>query len=426
MKKRKIFRKLSVWAARILTVVLLTSCSSGKVSSSGENQSGQAGQSPGVHLSGETKPSAGTHLTGELKPTSGANGANLSGETKPSAGTAPAASAQQSAGLPDLTDSLPSEMLCCGLPSAFERSSVPAPGSRAWADINDDVPFFTEKEMEAARSMAAAAGDKSGRPRGYQVYGPLDRLGRCTGACALVGTETLPQEGRGDISSVKPTGWHTVTYDEIEGDYLFNRCHLIGFQLTGQNINEQNLITGTRYMNIEGMLPYEESVLAYVRGTGNHVLYRVSPVFDGDNLLAAGVLMEASSVEDPIVRFCAFCFNVQPGIEIDYADGESRRAAEPADRTVNANLPGDTPGQMSGKTAGVPADQSGITPGNTGSSNNRSWKEWDYIVNVKSRIFHRPDCESVDKMREKNRQGFCGTREELTENGYKPCKNCRP
>ena len=241
-----------------------------------------------------------------------------------------------------------------------------------------------------------------------------------------MGTETLPQEGRGDISSVKPTGWHTVTYDEIEGDYLFNRCHLIGFQLTGQNINEQNLITGTRYMNIEGMLPYEESVLAYVRGTGNHVLYRVSPVFDGDNLLAAGVLMEASSVEDPIVRFCAFCFNVQPGIEIDYADGESRRAAEPADRAVNADLPGDTPGQMSGKTAGVPADQSGITPGNTGSSNNRSRKEWDYIVNVKSRIFHRPDCESVDKMREKNRQGFCGTREELTENGYKPCKNCRP
>ncbi len=398
MKKRKIFRKLSVWAVRILTVVLLTSCSSGRVSSSGENQSGQAGQS------------AGTHQTGE---------------TKPSSGAGPAASAQQSAGLPDLTESSPSEMLCCGLPSAFERSSVPAPGSRAWADINDDVPFFTEKEMEAARSIAAAAGDKSGRPGGYQVYGPLDRLGRCTGACALVGTETLPQEGRGDISSVKPTGWHTAAYDEIEGKYLFNRCHLIGFQLTGQNINEQNLITGTRYMNIEGMLPYEESVLAYVRGTGNHVLYRVSPVFDGDNLLAAGVLMEASSVEDPIVRFCAFCFNVQPGIEIDYANGESRRTAEPADRTGNADLSGDTPGQISGKTAGLPADKSGITPG-SGSSNARSRKEWDYIVNVKSRIFHRPDCESVDKMREKNRQGFCGTREELTENGYKPCKNCRP
>ncbi len=379
---------------------------------------------------------------------------------------------------PSGTQERPSpEMLRCGLPQAFDPSAVPLFAREAWADVNDDIPFFTDEEIEDAHRMTDALAGGSGELHGYQVYGRLDALGRCTGACALVGPETLPQEDRGNISSIKPTGWHSVEYDVIEGEYLYNRCHLIGFQLTGQNVNEENLITGTRFMNIEGMLPYEDSVLAYVRGTGKHVLYRVSPVFEGNNLLADGVLMEALSVEDPLVRFCAFCFNVQPGIYIDYATGESREyedfpgrsgKADGSDQTGasgnSANSVSSERDDNSGKTNAGEArsansveekDNSGSEgAGNTGKTNAEetrsansgeekvksgsegtgkdntgdvnSKKQWDYIVNVNSGIFHRPDCDSVNKMREKNKQGFCGTREELIDAGYKPCGNCKP
>ena len=172
----------------------------------------------------------------------------------------------------------------------FDLDMVPAYSGRAYVDINGDVPFFTQE------------------------------------AYACVGPETLPTQERGDISPVKPTGWNTNRYSDIDGEMLFNRCHLIGHLLTGQDANERNLITGTRYMNVEGMLPFEESVVRYVEGTGHHVMYRVRPYFDGNNLVCAGVLMEARSVEDPRVQFCAFCYNVQPGFEIDYATGNNRRA----------------------------------------------------------------------------------------------------
>ena len=193
----------------------------------------------------------------------------------------------------------------------FSLDMVPAYSGRAYADINGDVPFFTKEEMT---------------DEAFHEYWPLDELGRCTGAYACVGPETLPTQERGDISSVKPTGWNTNRYSDIDGEMLFNRCHLIGHLLTGQDANERNLITGTRYMNVEGMLPFEESVVRYVEGTGHHVMYRVRPYFDGNNLVCAGVLMEARSVEDPRVQFCAFCYNVQPGFEIDYATGNNRRA----------------------------------------------------------------------------------------------------
>ena len=193
----------------------------------------------------------------------------------------------------------------------FDLDMVPAYSGRAYVDINGDVPFFTQEEMTA---------------EAFHEYWPLDELGRCTGAYACVGPETLPKQERGDISPVKPTGWNTNRYSDIDGEMLFNRCHLIGHLLTGQDANERNLITGTRYMNVEGMLPFEESVVRYVEGTGHHVIYRVRPYFDGNNLVCAGVLMEARSVEDPRVQFCAFCYNVQPGFEIDYATGNNRRA----------------------------------------------------------------------------------------------------
>ena len=140
---------------------------------------------------------------------------------------------------------------------------------------------------------------------------------------ANIGQDLMPTEKRGAIGQVKPTGWHTVKYDQVEGKYLYNRCHLIGYQLTGENANEKNLITGTRYLNVDGMLPFENMVADYIKETGNHVLYRVTPVFNGNNLLASGVQMEAMSVEDKGagISFNVFCYNVQPGVEINYADG---------------------------------------------------------------------------------------------------------
>ena len=194
----------------------------------------------------------------------------------------------------------------------FTLDMAPPYSGKPFTDINGDVPFFTEEEMTS---------------EAFHEYWPLDELGRCTGAYACVGPETLPKQKRGDISMVKPTGWNTNRYEDIDGEMLFNRCHLIGYLLTGQDANERNLVTGTRYMNVEGMLPFEESVVMYVEGTGHHVMYRVRPYFDGDDLVCSGVLMEAKSVEDPRVEFCAFCYNVQPGFTIDYATGRNWRSA---------------------------------------------------------------------------------------------------
>ena len=338
----------------------------------------------------------------------------------------------------DLLEIAALELPAPGLPEEFDLSMVPEYKGSIWADVNEDVPFFTEKQMETARRMTSVLSSK--KVQGdtdnaaeeellLQSYGDLDTLGRCTGACALVGPETLPQEERGNIGMVKPTGWHTVKYAGIDGNYLYNRCHLIGFQLTGQGANEKNLITGTRSMNVEGMLPYEDSVLAYVKGTGNHVLYRVTPVFEEENLLADGVLMEARSVEDPLVQFCAFCYNVQPGITIDYATGESSgqefTGNEIPAQTGNRSTGADTAAKNGNGAAGSESLRAGNSgDGETGDQSD--FGEWKYIINVSSRKFHLPGCQSVEKMSRKNMQGFNGTREELIDMGYEPCKNCHP
>ena len=181
-----------------------------------------------------------------------------------------------------------------------------------FVEVNGNVPYFGKEEYTT---------------ESFEIYSELDSLGRCGVAYANIGKDLMPVEERGEIGMVKPAGWHTVKYPEvIEDVFLYNRCHLIGYQLSGENANVQNLITGTRYLNVEGMLPFENKVASYVRETGNHVLYRVTPIFEKDNLLAEGVLMEAYSVEDEGkgVAFCVFVYNVQPGIEIDYATGESK------------------------------------------------------------------------------------------------------
>ena len=187
----------------------------------------------------------------------------------------------------------------------------------AYTEVNGGIPFFTDSEKTCTEPL--------------EIYPDLDSLGRCGSTLANICPELMPEDDREEIGMVKPSGWHTIKYpDLIEDLYLFNRCHLIGFQLAGENANENNLITGTRYLNIDGMLDHENMIARYVRKTKNHVMYRVTPVFADDELVCRGVLMEAYSVEDngKGVCFCIFAYNVQPGISIDYATGDSQRRTE--------------------------------------------------------------------------------------------------
>lgn len=193
-------------------------------------------------------------------------------------------------------------------PSAGDVTSVPAYEGKPYVLVNNGEPYFDEYSTDTF----------------YQLS-QLDNLGRCGTAYACVGPESLAKGERGAIGHIKPSGWHTVKYNDIvEGNYLYNRCHLLMWALTGLNDEEKNLITGTRYMNTEGMLPFEEKILEYIENTGNHVMYRVTPIFTGSNLLASGVQMEAASVEDEAIRINVYCYNVQPGIKIDYRTGDSR------------------------------------------------------------------------------------------------------
>ena len=202
------------------------------------------------------------------------------------------------------------DILAAGTDSPDWRATLPEYGDSPYVIVNNNEPFFTENDMTADS---------------FEYYGELDGLGRCTVAYASIGKDLMPTEKRGSIGSVKPTGWHTVKYDIVDGKYLYNRCHLIGYQLTAENANKNNLITGTRYLNVDGMLLFENMVADYIKETNNHVLYRVTPIFTGDNLLADGVLMEAESVEDngEGISYNVFCYNVQPGVKIDYVTGDS-------------------------------------------------------------------------------------------------------
>ena len=261
--------------------------------------------------------------------------------------------------------------------STYTLDDVPAYSGEPYVEINGNKPNFTDEDK--ARSS-------------FEEYSPLDYLGRCGAAFALVGVETMPTEERGSIGEVKPSGWHTVRYNGVvDGNYLYNRCHLLGYQLTGENANEQNLITGTRYMNTEGMLPFENRIADYIDATNNHVLLRVTPIFDGENLVASGVQMEACSIEDKGngINFNVFCYNVQPGVVIDYATGESTLEETPEEES----------------TTGI---------------------EQHYILNTNSKKFHYPDCSSVDDMSQKNKQDYAGTREDLINQGYDPCGRCNP
>lgn len=242
----------------------------------------------------------------------------------------------------------------------------------------------------------------------FESYSRLDHLGRCGVAYANICQELMPREDRGKIGMVKPSGWHTVKYDCVDGKYLYNRCHLIGYQLAGENANEKNLITGTRYMNVEGMLPFENEVADYVEATNNHVLYRVTPVFSGDNLIADGVEMEAYSVEDEGQGVCfhVFVYNIQPGIGIDYATGESW---EDSSVVVSSEQ----------KT------NHSINPTQKKIENCDTQIEC-YVLNSNTKKFHKVDCNSVRDISKNNKREYSGTRQEVLNMGYEPCKRCNP
>lgn len=264
---------------------------------------------------------------------------------------------------------------------------VPAYSGEPYVEVNDNQPEFTEEELTTVS---------------YEEYSELDELGRCQSAEACIGQDLMPTETRESISSVKPTGWKNKSYDTVDGGYVYNRCHLIGFQLTGENANEENLITGTRYMNEEGMLPFEDEVAAYIKETDNHVMYRVTPVFEGDDLIASGVQMQAESVEDDGagISFNVYVYNVQPYVVIDYRTGE--------------NWEGDEIAEPEGKWA----DGTEAEPSDT--------KEQMYILNKNTKKFHKPECSGAKKIKAKNKGEYTGSRQTLIDEGYEPCGNCNP
>lgn len=274
----------------------------------------------------------------------------------------------------------------CDIPVDTGNTSIPAPtketatltdipeySGEPYITINDNQPDFTDSDLTT---------------EAFENYSDLDNLGRCRVAYANICMDLMPTEERGSISQVKPSGWHSVRYDNVDGKSLYNRCHLIGWQLAGENANEKNLITGTRYLNVDGMLPFENMVADYVKETNNHVLYRVTPIFNGNNLVASGVEMEAMSVEDrgEGILFHVYCYNVQPGITIDYATGDSYLTSTKSEETGDST----------------------------------------YILNENTMKFHTPDCLSVQKMNPNNRKEYTGNRQDLLDQGYEPCQQCHP
>ena len=265
--------------------------------------------------------------------------------------------------------------------------------TEAYIEVNGNIPYFTDADKTTTA---------------YENYAPLDSLGRCGVVMACIGRELMPKadEERGSISSVTPSGWEQAKYDTalVDGGYLYNRAHLIGWQLTAENANERNLITGTRYFNVDGMLPFENMVADYIKETGNHVLYRVTPDFQGNNLVATGVTMEAYSVEDngEGIQFCVYVYNFQPGILIDYATGKSRLddGSEIPDTGTEDDGKGDT---------------------GTGESTDST-----YILNTSSKKFHNPDCSGAATIKEQNKQTYTGSRDDLIAEGYSPCGICNP
>lgn len=268
--------------------------------------------------------------------------------------------------------------------SYVSLDAIPAYDGKAYVAINNNEPFFTDSDMTTTA---------------FENYSDLDSLGRCGVAYANICKDIMPTEERGKIGMIKPSGWHTVKYDVIKDRYLYNRCHLIGYQLAGENANPKNLITGTRYLNVEGMLPFENLVADYVNNTGNHVLYRVTPMFSGSNLVANGVLIEAKSVEDNGggILFNVYCYNVQPGVGINYENGDSW-------------LDGTTGSASSG------SDTSAVENSAADSSNSETMVH----ITATGKKYHRAGCRTLKKSDTEV------TLDEAKSMGLSPCGICNP
>ena len=274
-----------------------------------------------------------------------------------------------------------------GTASAFNAADVPAYSGEPYTAVNNNEPYFTSDNLTT---------------EAFENYSELDALGRCGVAHANVCLETMPTEKRGSISEVKPTGWHSVKYDNVDGKSLYNRCHLIGYQLTAENM-----------------------VADYVKETDNHVLYRVTPIFTGDNLVADGVLMEGYSVEDEGdgICFCVYAYNVQPGITIDYATGDSWLSSEKGNSDSssggNSAVSQSAADKSGTQQAAVQTESVKETsaPVSTGT---------EYILNTNTKKFHYPSCSSVKQMKASNKKEYTGSRDDLIAQGYDPCKKCNP
>lgn len=306
--------------------------------------------------------------------------------------------------------------------SYVSLDAIPAYDGKAYVAVNNNEPFFTDSDMTTTA---------------FENYSDLDSLGRCGVAYANICKEIMPTEKRGKIGMIKPSGWHTVKYDVIKDRYLYNRCHLIGYQLAGENANPKNLITGTRYLNVEGMLPFENLVADYVNNTGNHVLYRVTPMFSGSNLVANGVLIEAKSVEDNGggILFNVYCYNVQPGVGINYENGDSwLDGTAPQEQSAQTGAAQNGGSQSSdGSSAGASAGDTGSSGGTTGSASSgsdssvaensaadSSNSKTMVHITATGKKYHRAVCRTLKKSDTEV------TLDEAKSMGLSPCGICNP
>lgn len=302
--------------------------------------------------------------------------------------------------------------------SYVSLDAIPAYDGKAYVAVNNNEPFFTDSDMITTA---------------FENYSDLDSLGRCGVAYANICKDIMPTEERGKIGMIKPSGWHTVKYDVIKDRYLYNRCHLIGYQLAGENANPKNLITGTRYLNVEGMLPFENLVADYVNNTGNHVLYRVTPMFSGSNLVANGVLIEAKSVEDNGggILFNVYCYNVQPGVGINYENGDSwLDGTTPQKQSAQTDTPKNEGSQSSdGSGAGESGSSSSTTESASSGSDSSAAENSDadssnsetmVHITATGKKYHRAGCRTLKKSDTEV------TLDEAKSMGLSPCGICNP
>ena len=298
--------------------------------------------------------------------------------------------------------------------SSSIKNGVPSVLKGNWSSESNGLYYTSDEDPSFSKAL-------KGKTASFENYSALDELGRCGAALACIGLDIMPTGGRGSISEIKPTGWHTYNYDFVNGGYLYNRCHLIAYSLAGENANERNLITGTRQMN-EAMIMFENIVYTYVTGTGNHCLYRVTPVFLGNELVARGVQMEAYSVEDKgkKVKFNVYLPNKQDKVSIDYLTGESAlKSSSKSSKSTKSSASSKSSSSSSAKSSSSKSSAAK-------SSGSSSKSSTSYVLNTSSKKFHYSYCSAVSRMADKNKSVVKWSRSSIISKGYDPCGICNP